>query len=169
MALLAVQGMLKSLLQHHSSKASIILCSAFFIVQLSHPYMTTGKTIALTRQTFVGKVMSLLLNMLFRLVITFLLRYIHIPKLIDLHSLSIYQLLYVNHTLKKLFLKIQCISFIKPHFCVREFAAAKSLQLCLTLCDPIDGSPPGSPSLEFSRHEHWSGLPFPSPMHESKK
>ena len=70
--LLAVQGTLKSLLQHHSSKASILLHSAFFIIQLSHPYMTTGKTIALTRQTFVGKVMSLLLNMLSRLVITFL-------------------------------------------------------------------------------------------------
>jgi len=69
--LLAVQGTLKSLLQQHSSKASIIRCSAFFIVQLSHPYMTTGKTIALTRQTFIGKVMSLLLNMLSRLVITF--------------------------------------------------------------------------------------------------
>ena len=70
--LLAVQGMLKSLLQHHSSKASIIQCSAFFIVQLSHPYMTTGKTIALTRQTFADKVTSLLFNMLSRLVITFL-------------------------------------------------------------------------------------------------
>ena len=70
--LLAVQGTLKSLLQHHSSKASILHHSAFFKVQLSHPYMTTGKTIALTRQTFVGKVMSLLFNMLSRLVITFL-------------------------------------------------------------------------------------------------
>ena len=70
--LLAVQGTLKSLLQHHSSKTSILQCSAFFTVQLSHPYMTTGKTIALTRQTIVGKVMSLLLNMLSRLVITFL-------------------------------------------------------------------------------------------------
>ena len=70
--LLAVQGTLKSLLQHHSSKASVLRCSAFFTVQLSHPYMTNGKTIALTRQTFVGKVMSLLLNMLSRLVITFL-------------------------------------------------------------------------------------------------
>ena len=64
--LLAVQGTLKSLLQHHSSKASILQCSAFFIVQLSHPYMTTGKTIALTRWTFVGKVMTLLFNMLSR-------------------------------------------------------------------------------------------------------
>ena len=70
--LLAVHGILKSLLQHPSSKASILQCSAFFIVQLSHPYMTTGKTTALTRQTFVGKVMSLLFNMLSRLVITFL-------------------------------------------------------------------------------------------------
>ena len=70
--LLAVQGTLKSLLQHHSLKALILLCSAFFRVQLSHPYMTTGKTIALTRQTFVGKVMSLLFNVLSRLVITFL-------------------------------------------------------------------------------------------------
>ena len=70
--LLAVQGTLKHLLQHHSSKASIFRCSAFFIVQLSPPYMTTGKTIALTRWTFVGKVISLLFNMLSRLVITFL-------------------------------------------------------------------------------------------------
>ena len=75
---LAVQGTLKSLLQHCSSKASILLCSAFFIVQLSHPYTTTGKTTALTRQTFVGKVMSLLLNMLSRLVITFLPRSKHL-------------------------------------------------------------------------------------------
>ena len=70
--LLAIQGTLKSLLQHHRSKASILRCSAFLIVQLSNPYMTTGKTIALTRQTFVGKVMSLLFNMLSSLVITFL-------------------------------------------------------------------------------------------------
>ena len=72
MGLLAVQGTLKSLLQHHSSKLSILRRSAFFIVQLSHPYMTTGKTIALTRQTFVGKGMSLIFKMLSRLVITFL-------------------------------------------------------------------------------------------------
>ena len=91
LALLAVQGTLKSLLQHHSSKASVLKHSAFRMVQLSHPYMTTGKTIALTIWTFVGKVMSLLFNML------------------------------------------------------SAAAAAKSLQLCPTLCDPIDGSPPGSP------------------------
>ena len=89
--LLAVQGTLESLLQHHSSKASILRHSAFFIVQLSHPYMTTGKTIALTRQTFVGKVMSLLLNMLSRLVITFLPRskrllisWLHLPSAVIL-------------------------------------------------------------------------------------
>ena len=76
--LLAVQGTLKSLLQHHSSKASILLCSAFFTVQLSHSYMTTGKTIALTRQTFVGKLMSLLFNMISRWVITFLSRSKHL-------------------------------------------------------------------------------------------
>ena len=76
--LLTVQGTLKSLLQHHSSKASIHRCSTFFTVQLSHPYMTTGKTIALTRQTFVGKGMSLLFNMLSRLVITFLPRSKHL-------------------------------------------------------------------------------------------
>ena len=76
--LLAVQGTLKSLLQHHTSKASILQCSAFFIVHLSHTYMTTRKTIALTRWTFVGKVMSLLLNMLSRLVINFLPRSKHL-------------------------------------------------------------------------------------------
>ena len=76
--LLAVQGTLKSLLQHHSSEASILRRSAFFIVQLLHPYMTTGKTIALTRRTFVDKVMSLLFNMLSRLVITFLTRSKHL-------------------------------------------------------------------------------------------
>ena len=76
--LLAVQGTLKNLLQYHSSKASILWCSAFFTVQLSHPYMTTGKTIALTRQTFVVNVISLLFNMLSRLVITFLPRSKHL-------------------------------------------------------------------------------------------
>ena len=76
--LLAVQGTLMSLLQHHRSKASILQCSAFFIVQLSHPHVINGKTIALTRRTFVGKVMSLLFNMLSRLVITFLPRSKHL-------------------------------------------------------------------------------------------
>ena len=85
--LLAVQGTLKSLLQHHSSKAPILWRSAFFTVQLSHPYMTTGKTVALTRRTFVGKVMSLFLNMLCRLVITFLPRSKHL-LILWLHSTS---------------------------------------------------------------------------------
>ena len=76
--LLAVQGTLESLLQHHSSNTSIFQCSAFFTVQLSHPYMTTGRTVALTRRTFVDKVMSLLFNMLSRLAITFLLRRKHL-------------------------------------------------------------------------------------------
>ena len=76
--LLAVQGTLKSLLQHHSSKSSILQCSAFFIVQVSHPYMTTGKIITLTRRSFIGKVMSLLLNMLSTLFITFLPRSKHL-------------------------------------------------------------------------------------------
>ena len=86
--LLAVQGTLKSLLQHHSSKASILQHSAFFRVQFSHPYMTTGKTIALTRWTFVGKVISLLFNMLSRLVITFLPRckYLLISWLLPLNK-----------------------------------------------------------------------------------
>ena len=86
--LLAVQGTLKSLLQHHSSKASIFRCSAFFIIQISHPYMTTGKTIALTRWTFVGKVMSLLFNMLSRLVI------------ISFQGVSVFKFYGCNHQLQ---------------------------------------------------------------------
>ena len=106
--LLSGQGTLKSLLQHYSSKASILWCSAFFIVQLSHPYMTTGKTIALMRRTFVGKLMSLLFNML------------------------------------------------------SAAAAVKSLQSCLTLCDPIDGSLPGSPipGILQARTLEWVAISF---------
>ena len=109
MDLLVIQGTLKSLLQHHSSKASILQCSAFFIVQLSHPYMTTGKNIALTRQTFVGKVMSLLFNML-----------------------------------------------------SAAAAAAKLPQSCPTLCDHIDGSPPGSPiaGILQARTLEWATISF---------
>ena len=108
--LLADQGTLKSLLQYHSSKVSILWHSAFLIVQLSHPYMSTGKTIALTRQTFVGKVMSLLFNML------------------------------------------------------SAAAAAKSLQSCPTLCDPIDGRPPGSPipGILQARTLEWVAISFSS-------
>ena len=104
--LLPVQGILKNLLQHHSSKASVLWDSVFFMVQLSYPYMTTRKTIALIIWTFVGKVMSLLFNMLSRLVI-------------------------VRE------------SFLRQ--VDKESAAAKSLQSCPTLCDPIDRSTPGSP------------------------
>ena len=93
--LLAVQGTLKSLLQHHSSKASILQRSAFFIVQLSHPYITTGKTIALTRWTFVGKVMSLLFNMLSRFFIAFL------PKSKGLNFIKLQSLSTVILELKK--------------------------------------------------------------------
>ena len=105
--LLAVQGTLESLLQRHSSKASIVWSSAFFIVQLSHPYRTTGKTIALTRWTFIGKVMSLLFNML-------------------------------------------------------SATAAKPRQSCPTLCDPTDGSPPGSavPGILQARTLEWVAISF---------
>ena len=132
--LLAVQGTLKSLLQHHSSKASILRCSAFFIVQLSHPHMTTGKTIALTRWTFVSKVMSLFFNKLARLVITFLPR--SKQKWIS--------------------------SYITQSSPNRINAAAKSLQSCPTLCDPIDGSPPGSPvpGILQARTLEWVAISF---------
>ena len=110
--LLAVQGTHKSLLQHHSSKASI-RHSAFFTVQLSHPYMTTGKTIALTRRTFVGKVISLFFHMLLLL--------------------------------------LSCFSHVR---------------LCAT---PLTAAHQAPLSLALSRQEHWSGLPFPSPMHENEK
>ena len=106
--LLAIERTVKSLLQHHSSKLSVLQCSAFFIFQLSHRYMTTGKILALTRQTFVGKVMSLLFNRLF------------------------------------------------------AAAAAKSLQSCPTLCDSIDGSPPGSaiPGILQARTLEWVAISF---------
>ena len=133
--LLAVQGTLRRLHQHHSSKASILLCSAFFIVQLSHPYLTPGKTIALTRWTFVDKVMSLLFNMLSKV-----------------KSLSCVQLLVTTWTAA--YQAAPSMGFSRqehwsgvplPSLMLYAAAAAKSLQLCPTLCDPIDGSPPGSP------------------------
>ena len=103
--LLVVQGTLKSLLQHHSSKASILRHSAFFIVQLSHPYMTTGKTVALTRRTFVGKVMPLLFNMLSRL-FNMLSRYLHKYKLIFL-NLNLTSLIPICPVILPVFLKIK--------------------------------------------------------------
>ena len=110
MDLLAVQGTLKSLLQYCSLKALILRCSAFFIVQLSHPYMTTGKTIALTRWTFIGKVMSLLLNILSRLVITFLPRSLLISWL---HSLSAV-------ILEPPKIKSHTVSTVSPSICHEE-------------------------------------------------
>ena len=107
--LVAVQGTLKSLLQHHSSKASILQHSAFFIVQLSHPYMTTGKTIALTRQTFIGKVMSMLFNMLSRLVIAFL------PRSKRLSISWLQSLSAVNSEPPKL--KSLTVSIVSPSIC----------------------------------------------------
>ena len=119
--LLAVQGTFKSLLQHHSSKATVLQCSAFFVVQFSYPYMTTGKTIALTRWTIVGKGMSLLFNMLSRLVITFL------PRS-----------------------KCLLISWLQsPSAVILEPKKIKSdtAQSCPTLCNPMDCSMPGFPVL----------------------
>ena len=107
--ILAVQGTLKSLLQHHSSKASILQCSAFFTVQLSHPYMTTGKTIALTRQTFVGKVVSLIFNTLSRLVTAFL------PRSKHLLISWLQPLFAVILELKKI--KFVTVSIVSPSIC----------------------------------------------------
>ena len=119
---LSVQGTLKSFLQHHSSKASILWCSAFFIVQLSHPYMTTGKTIAFTRWTFAGKIMSLLLNMLSTLVITFLPKNKHLliswlqsPSAVTLEPPQIFFVElkhFLNVEFKPAF-SLSCFTFIK--------------------------------------------------------
>ena len=149
---LAVQGTLKSLLQHHSSKASILQRSAFFTVQLSHPYITTGKTIAWTRWTFVGKVMSLLLNMLSRLVITFLpkskcllISWLQSPSAVILEPPKI---------------KSDTIPTVSPSIC-HEVMGPDAMIFIFWHQAPL--------SLGFSRQEHWSGLPFPSPMRKSEK
>ena len=135
MDLLAVQGTLKSLLQHHSSKASILWHSAFFTVQLSHPYMTTGKTIALTRWTLVGKVMSLLLNILSRLVITFLPRskrllisWLQSPSAVILKPPKINLVFYLNFQVKfeKLFLKRETDEFSVSS----TFTCSKAMPSC---------------------------------------
>ena len=126
--LLAVQGTLKSFLQHHSSKASILRCSAFFTAQLSHPYMTTGKTIALTRRKFVGKVMSLLFNMLTRLVITFLPRRVSFNFMTAVTICSDFQFSSVaescptlcdpmNHSMRGLPVHHQLPEFTQTHGC----------------------------------------------------
>ena len=139
--LLAVQGTLKSLLQHHSSKSSVLQHSVFFMVQLSHLHMTTEKTIALMGWTFVGKVMSLLFNMLSRLDITFL------------------------PSSKRLL-----ISWLQSPSAVILLLLLLSHFSCVRLCaTPLTAAHQAPPSFGFSRQEHWSGLPFPSPMHESEK
>ena len=141
MDLLAVQGTLKSLLQHHSSKASIHQHSAFFIVQLSHPYITTRKTIRLTRWTFVSKVMFLLFNMLSRLVTAFLPRSKH--------------LLFI-------FFFIIIIFLVLPLYCYQPI----SLHPCAHMLShviPWTSARQTPLSMDFSRQEYWSGLPFPSP------
>ena len=137
--LFSVQGTLKSLLQHHSSKAPILQCSAFFTVQLSQLYITTGKTIALTKWIFVGKVMSLFFNVLSRFVIAFLPRSKHL-----------------------------LIAWLQsPSLVILAAAAAKlCARLCAT---PETAAHQAPPSLGFSWQEHCNGLPFPSPMHESEK
>ena len=131
--LFTVHGTLKSILQHHSSKASILQSSAFFTVQLSHPHMTTGKTIALTRWTFIGRVRSLLFNMLSRVIVTFL------PRS-----------------------KCLLISWLRSPSAVILAAAAKSLQSCPTLRDPIDGNPTGSPvpGILQARTLEWVAISF---------
>ena len=133
--LLAVQGTLKSLLQHHSSKASIFRCSAFFIVQLSHPYMTSGKTIVLMRRTFVGKVMSLLFNMLSRLIITFLPRRKR-PLISWLQSPS---------------------AVYKP---VYYWGCWLVTKLCPTLATQGPAAHQTPLSVGFPRQKQWNGLPF---------
>ena len=144
--LLAVQGTHKHLLQHHSSKASITLCSAFFIVQLSHPYVTTGKTIALTTRTFVGKVMSLRFNMLYRLVITFLPRskcllisWLQSPSAVILEpqkikSVTIYTVpLSISHEVMgpDAMILVFLILSLKPTFALSSFTFIKKLLVLL--------------------------------------
>ena len=165
--LLAVQGTLKSPVQHHSSKASILQRSAFFIVQLSYPYMTTGKTIALTRRTCVDKVMSLLLNILSRLVITFLpgslvynfLAYsissLCLRVLLKMQKPSAIPMAYYPGPRGGCSIQTEAgpglAALLKVSASPCSFigaaaaAAAKLLQSCPTLCDPIDGSRSGSP------------------------
>ena len=183
--LLAVQGILKSLLQHHSSKASVLQCSAFSMVRLSQSYMTTGKTIVLTRWTFVSKVMSLVFNMLSRLAIAFLSRSKRLliswlqspsavilePKKINSVTVSIvspsvcHEMMGLDAmVLVFLMLSFKSASFthlFHPLYCAAA-AAAESCQACPTLCDPIDGSPPGSPvpGILQARTVEWITISF---------
>ena len=203
--LLAVQGALKSLLQHHNLKASILWHSVFFMVQLSHPYMTAGKTIALTRRTFISKMMPLLFNMLSRLVIAFLPRSKHLlilwlqspsavilePQKINSPSvchavmgpdamiLVLWMLSFKPtfslslspssrgfwvplHFISTILFSNLSVNFSLPSFPPLFLAAAKSLQSCPTLCDPLDGSPPGSsvPGILQARTLEWVAISF---------
>ena len=185
--LLAVQGTLKSLLQHHTSKASILQHSAFFTVQLSHPYMTPGKIIALTRQTFVGKVMSLLFNMLSRLVITFLPRskrllisWLQSPSAVILEPPKIKSGTYIHiRPLSwQVTISVLCSSeqykynlFSHGAYIIAGEKNFRQVVLSILrrfdhdrLYETVDLARQAPPSLGFSRQEHWSGLPFPSPM-----
>ena len=174
LVLLAVQGTLNSLFQHHSSKASILWRSAFFTVQLSHPYMTTVKTIALTRRTFVGKVTSLLLNMLSRLVITFL------PRSKHLNFMAAITNYLVNPTLGPFQYFFNCsfpheyglhfsVHFLvgkfwlKTEHCLQYVVKVKSLSHVRLFVTPWTVAHQAPLSMGFSRQEYWSGLPFPSP------
>ena len=168
--LFAVQGTLKNLLQHHNSKASILWHSVFFIVQLSHPYMTTGKTIALTIQTFVSKVMSLLVKALFRFVITFLpgskhllISWLQSPSAVVLEPKKIKSVPVsaVSFCRKVVIYNLHTSSHVPLNHSAAA-AAAKSLQSCPTLCDPIDGSPPVSPVLGTvqARTLEWVAISF---------
>ena len=137
-----VQGTLKSLLQHCSSKASILWHSAFFIVQLSHPYMTTGKTIALIRQTFVDKIVSLLFNMLFRLVITFLPRSnCLLISCLQSPSAVILELKKIKSLTASIDFPSICHEVMGPDATIAKHYCAKSLQSCLTL-QPMNCSLP---------------------------
>ena len=152
--ILAIQGTLKSLLQHHSSKASILQCSAFFIVQLSHPYMTTGKTIALTRRTFVGKVMSLLLNMLSAAAKSLQ----SCPNLCDPHSWQPTRLSCPWDSPGK-------NTGVGCHFLLQYMnmkSESEVTQSCPTLSDPMDCSLPGSSvhGIFQARVLEWGAIAF---------
>ena len=149
--LLAVQGTLKSLLQHHSSKAAILQHSAFFIVQLSHPYMTTGKTIALTRRTFVSQVISLLFNMLSRLVIAFLpgikhllISWLESTSAVILEPKKI-KYLTVSIVFPSIFHEVICKIPKSNIFNNVNYQLSSVAQSCPTLCDPMNRSTPGLP------------------------
>ena len=165
--LLAVQGTLKSLLQHHSPKASILRCSAFFTAQLSHPYMTTGKTIALTRRIFVGKVMSLLFNMPSASAAADAKSLQSFPTLCNAMDCSAPGSSF-HGIFQARVLEWGAIAFSRVSLKWSQYThthsnyAAKSLQSCPTLCDPIDGSPPGFPvpGILQARTLEWVAISF---------